>query len=93
MQQIASPNPDDSGVWMHQDAWFHLGNFDKGMKYNYSINKTGNGVYVFVLSGDITINGQKLNKRDGLGVWDIDLLSLEADSDTEVLLMEVPMQM
>lgn len=93
LQQIASPNPDDSGVWMHQDAWFHLGNFDKGMKYNYSINKTGNGVYVFVLSGDITINGQKLNKRDGLGVWDIDLLSLEADSDTEVLLMEVPMQM
>jgi len=93
LQQIASPNPDDSGVWMHQDAWFHLGSFDKGIKHHYSINKTGNGVYAFVISGDITINGQKLNKRDGLGVWDVDSLSLEADSQTEVLLMEVPMQM
>ena len=50
-----------------------------------------NGVYAFVLEGDVTINGQKLNKRDGLGVWETDKISLLADSDAEVLLIEVPM--
>jgi len=35
---------------------------------------------------------KSLNKRDGLGVWDTDKLSIAADNDTEVLLMDVPME-
>jgi redox-sensitive bicupin YhaK (pirin superfamily) len=44
-----------------------------------------------VIGGDVTINGQKLSKRDGFGVWNTDKLSITADSDAELLLMEVPM--
>lgn len=91
IQQVLSPNPDDEGVWIHQDAWFHLADFDKGVKQEYKIHKKGNGVYVFVLRGDITVNDQKLNTRDGLGVWDTDAISISADSDSEFLLMDVPM--
>jgi len=92
-QQILSPNPHDAGVWIHQDAWFHLGKFEKGFKSEYKIKKSGNGVYAFVLNGDATINGIALSNRDGLGIWETDLLTLEANSpDAEVLLMEVPMQ-
>ena len=91
LQQILSPNPDDAGVWIHQDAWFHLGQFDKGVSTAYTIKKAGNGVYAFVLSGDVTINGQALNARDGLGIWDTDKLTIQADSQTELLLMDVPM--
>lgn len=91
-QQILSPNQNDEGVWIHQDAWFHLGNFDKDVAAEYNFKKKGNGVYVFVIEGDITINGISLNKRDGLGIWATDKLSIKADSDNaEVLLMEVPM--
>lgn len=93
LQQIISPNPDHAGVWIHQDAWFHLGQFDKEETTEYTIKKTGNGVYAFVLSGDVTINGQTLNARDGLGIWDTDKLSIKADSNTELLLMDVPMAM
>ncbi|MCE3225969.1 MAG: pirin family protein [Bacteroidetes bacterium] len=93
LQQILSPSPDDAGVWIHQDAWFHMGKFDKGKSIDYSLKKKGNGVYVFVLSGDVTVEGQKLNARDGFGIWDIDKIKLSADSNTEVLLMEVPMTM
>ncbi|HAJ99354.1 MAG TPA: hypothetical protein DCM62_04950 [Bacteroidales bacterium] len=93
LQQILSPNPHDAGVWIHQDAWFHLGKFDKGFKAEYIIKKSGNGVYAFVLNGYATINGIALSNRDGLGIWETDLLALEANSpDAEVLLMEVPMQ-
>jgi len=91
LQQILSPNADDAGVWIHQDAWFSMGKFDKGLSTDYTIHKKGNGVYTFVLSGDVTVNGQKLNTRDGLGIWDTDKISITADSDAEFLLMDVPM--
>jgi len=91
LQQILSPNPDDEGVWIHQDAWFFLGKFDKDISKIYKIRKEGNGVYVFVLSGEVSVDDQKLESRDGLGVWETTEFSIHADSDAEILLMEVPM--
>jgi redox-sensitive bicupin YhaK (pirin superfamily) len=91
-QQILSPNPDDAGVWIYQNAWFHLGRFDKEFSADYEIKAKGNGVYAFVLSGDITIGNQSLNQRDGFGIWDIEKLHVKAESEAEFLLMEVPMK-
>lgn len=92
LQQILSPNIDDEGVWIHQDAWFHLGKFDKDFSVDYKLKKQGNGVYAFVLRGDFIIDGNGLNQRDGLGMWNIEQFTLKAISqDAEILLMEVPM--
>lgn len=92
LQQILSPNPDDEGIWIYQNAWFHMGKFDQGKSTKYELkDQTHNGVYTFVLNGEITVNGQKLNTRDGLGSWDIDALEITADTEAEFLLMEVPM--
>jgi redox-sensitive bicupin YhaK (pirin superfamily) len=91
LQQILSPNPDDAGVWIHQDAWFHLGQFDKGVSSNYQLKLKGNGVYVFVLNGDVKVNDQLLHNRDGYGIWDTDGFTITAETDAEFLLMEVPM--
>ncbi|NRB59048.1 MAG: pirin family protein [Winogradskyella sp.] len=92
LQQVLSPNPEDSGVWIHQDAWFNMTNLDEGKTLTYNLNKPEkNGVYVFVLKGDATINNQSLNERDGFGMWDINDIDIKADSNTELLLMEVPM--
>jgi quercetin 2,3-dioxygenase len=91
-QQILSPNPDDAGVWIYQNAWFHLGQFDKGFRADYFIKAKGNGVYTFILSGEVTINNQEVKSRDGFGIWDIDKLSFEANTDAEFLLMEIPMK-
>ena len=93
LQQILSPDPNDAGVWIHQNAWFHLGTFDKGFQTSYAVKDKRNGVYAFVLKGDVTVQGTALNQRDGLGVWDTDAVSVVADSPgAELLLMEVPMQ-
>jgi quercetin 2,3-dioxygenase len=92
LQQVLSPNVDDEGVWIHQDAWFHMGKFDKDLTLGYSLKKKGNGIYAFVLKGDITIGNISLNERDGLGMWDTNEISITANSqDAELLLMEVPM--
>ncbi len=93
LEQILSPNENDEGVWIHQDAWFHLGKLETGTALNYSIKKSGNGVYAFVIDGAVTINGQSLNKRDGYGLWDVENLDITADSNAELLLMEVPMSL
>lgn len=91
--QVLSPNPNESGVWIHQDAWFHLGKFESGVSDSYTIKKEGNGVYAFVLDGEVEINGQLLGKRDGYGIWDANEFSLTSHSDSRVLLMEVPMSL
>ena len=91
LQQILSPDANDEGVWIYQNAWFHIGKFDKGFNSVYNLKAKGNGVYAFILNGDITINNQQLNSRDGFGTWDTDSLSISADTDSEFLLMEVPM--
>ena len=91
LQQIVSPSPEDAGAWIHQNAWFHLGKFDKGVSTDYNLKAKGNGVYAFVLRGEVSINGNKLGTRDGFGIWDTDKFSIKADSDAEFLLMEVPM--
>lgn len=91
LQQILSPDREDKGVWIHQDAWFHLGKFDKDVSTEYKLKKKGNGVYVFVLSGELEINGNKLETRDGFGIWDTATLTIRANSKAEFLLMEVPM--
>jgi redox-sensitive bicupin YhaK (pirin superfamily) len=91
LQQVLSPNKDDAGVWIYQNAWFHLGDFDKGLTTDYQLKAKGNGVYVFVLSGSIKIGDQVLNTRDGFGIWDTDKFNIEAIDNAEFLLMEVPM--
>lgn len=93
LQQVVSPNPDDAGVWIHQDAWFHLGTFDANAGTSYTIKKEGNGVYAFVIKGSFTVAGVELNERDGLGITDTDAFDLTALSpDSEILLMDVPMK-
>lgn len=90
-QQIVSPNPDDDGLWIHQDAWFHLANFEEGNSKEYVLKNAQNGVYVFVIQGKARIGEQLLMERDGYGIWEADRFTLEALENSEILLMEVPM--
>jgi len=92
LQQILSPDPKDEGVWIHQNAWFHLGTFDNNHTVEYKLRNSSNGVYAFILNGTVVIDGQELAARDGFGIWGTDTITIESTSDaSEVLLMEVPM--
>jgi redox-sensitive bicupin YhaK (pirin superfamily) len=89
--QVLSPSADDQGVWIHQDAWFSIGKFEKEISTSYTLNKQGNGMYFFVLEGEIEAEGQKLSKRDGFGIWDTNKVDVKSLTNSRVLLMEVPM--
>ena len=89
--QVLSPKENDEGVWIHQDAWFSMGNLEKGFSTEYKLKNNGNGVYAFVLEGNITINNEQLKKRDGLGITEADVLAITVEDDAKLLLMEIPM--
>jgi redox-sensitive bicupin YhaK (pirin superfamily) len=89
--QILSPNQNDEGVWIHQNAWFHLGKFEGGRTETYQLKNKNNGVYVFILEGEVEIEGQKLGKRDGFGIWETDEIQMKSVEKSRILLMEIPM--
>jgi len=91
LYQILSPTPADNGVWIYQDAWFHVGDFDKDQTQTYEIKKAGNGVYTFVIEGEVTISGEKVASRDAIGIWNTQAIEIAAESDCRFLVMDVPM--
>lgn len=92
-QQILSPSANDEGVWIHQNAWFHLADLDAGTQLNYSLHMPQNGVYIFVLNGEAEVEGTSLQTRDGLGIWETTGFGITANSQASLLLMEVPMSL
>jgi redox-sensitive bicupin YhaK (pirin superfamily) len=92
LQTVVAPD-DEQAVWINQQAWFTLGNLEEGNSSNYTIKQTGNGVYAFLIEGSATVNGIALNRRDAVGIWETDSLNIEATSNAEILLIDVPMSL
>ncbi len=89
--QILSPNKDDQGVWIHQEAWFHLGNLDSGWKGDYMLKGNKHGVYVFVIDGKVEIENNQLLTRDAIGITETNKITISALEKANILIMEIPM--
>lgn len=93
LQAVVAPDGAGNGALnINQDAWFHLSSLSSGKELSYTMKGDDTGVYIFVLSGNVLVAGEKLSTRDGIGIWDTDEFSVQAASDAELLFMEVPMQ-
>lgn len=90
LQTVVAPN-DSNALWINQDAWFSLADLETESSIDYPINKAGNGLYVFVLDGQVTIDHQDLKKRDALGIWNIEQVTISSTENSKLLLIEVPM--
>lgn len=89
--QILSPNKEDGGVWIHQNAWFYMGTFELDKEFTYNVQSKPNGVYVFVLQGTVQVADQLLHTRDAIGIWEFDAVDFIAKEACKVLIMEVPL--
>ena len=89
--QLVSPNADDEGAWIHQNAWFTLANMDAQQALTYTLKGQNTGVYAFVISGEVAVDGQAMNNRDGLGISGASAIEVKAQSPTEILIMEIPL--
>lgn len=89
--QILSPNKEDQGVWIHQDAWFHMGNLKSGWKGNYTLKGNNHGVYIFLIDGNIDVENNELTKRDAIGIIETKDISIHVKEDSQILLIEIPL--
>lgn len=91
LQTVVAPD-DDSAVWINQDAWFTLTDLDAGKAIEYKFHKASSGVYAFLIEGEVTINGESIQKRDAIGITETDNVQIEASKDAQLLLIEVPLE-
>jgi redox-sensitive bicupin YhaK (pirin superfamily) len=91
LQTLVSPDNKD-GLWLHQNAWYSLGNLSKNFTTQYVLHSDKNGVYVFLISVEINVNGTDIQKRDATGIYETNEINITAKTDSEVLLIEIPMQ-
>ncbi|MFY7943775.1 MAG: hypothetical protein ACOVNZ_04300 [Crocinitomicaceae bacterium] len=89
--QIVSPNSDDEGTWIYQDAWIHLADISENQTISYQIKKNGNGVYLMNIDGQLCVSDKTLLKRDAIGIWNEEEIQITAQSNSRVLAIEVPM--
>jgi len=93
-QEVVSPdkgsNSDANRI--NQDVWFSQGDFDAGYTGTCTIKRPGNGAYFFVIDGAVTIAGEHLGRRDGIGIEDTDSVDFAATEDCQLLVMDVPMR-
>jgi redox-sensitive bicupin YhaK (pirin superfamily) len=90
--QVLSPNENDEGVWIHQDAWFYMSNFDANFSKKLLLKKEGNGFYIMNIEGEIVVNGETLEKRDAIGISETTEIEIKANTDAQFLIMEIPME-
>lgn len=91
---IVSPQDKNDGnaLWIHQQAYLHLGVFDAGSSVNYDLKIEGNGIYLFLIEGELEINGQTIKERDAFGAVEFESLSMQTKAPSKILIIEVPMK-
>lgn len=91
LQFIVTPEKKDDNLWLNQDAHLALTDLEKNKSINYKVHTKENGVYLFLIGGEISVAGETLSKRDGIGIWETGEISITANSDSQILLIEIPM--
>ncbi|NQZ02328.1 MAG: pirin family protein [Bdellovibrionales bacterium] len=93
LQFVLSPiDSDHTGVKINQDAFFSMTDLTAGKSLDYEIQNKGNGLYIFVLEGEVAVEGETLKTRDAISLSDLSGVNFKALADAKVLLMEVPLE-
>lgn len=92
LQMLVSPiENDDEGLKIHQDAWIYRTKLDAGNRVGHKLHSNGHGAYIFVIEGQVEIDGKTLNKRDAIGISEAEAFEIKAAADSDVIVFEVPM--
>ncbi|MBL8007878.1 MAG: pirin family protein [Ignavibacteria bacterium] len=90
-QLLVSPGKENGSLWINQNAFFSLADFDKDMNVQYKLKNKGNGVYIFIIEGSVELDGETLNRRDAAGIEGENEINFKTIEKSEILVIEVPM--
>lgn len=90
---IVSPKENNNGnaLWVYQKTFFSLGIFESNTTTTYKVKTPKNGVYLFLIDGEITIDHTILKARDAIGITDFEEFEIQCKTKSKILLVEVPM--
>jgi redox-sensitive bicupin YhaK (pirin superfamily) len=89
--QLVSPNSDDKGTWIYQDAWIHIAEISESEKIPYQLKNPNNGVYFMNIEGAVDVLHHELDNRDAIGIWNESKIEISAKTNSKILAIEVPM--
>jgi quercetin 2,3-dioxygenase len=90
-QIVVSPLEADNALWINQDARFALATITKNNTLQHINAFKNSGVFIIAINGSVTVGNIVLQKRDAIGVWDINQVDITASEDAEIIAIEVPM--
>lgn len=92
-QEIIKPDTQQDGdaIFIHQQAWFNLVDLDENKEIVYTNKSKGNGAYLFVIEGEIEVSGDRLSSRDAIGITDYENITIKANTNARILVMDLPM--
>ena len=87
---VVSGDKKDGCLFINQDAKIYLGKYNLNEKIKYDL-KSGRGIFVFVISGDLEVEGNKLHSRDSLEIKEVSRIKIQTSKDSYFMIIDVPL--
>lgn len=92
IKTLIQPETAEGTLRLQQNAWFKIAKFDSGKEFTITVeDPENNGIYLFLLNGSIEVDGNQLETRDAIGIWDTENVTIKTNNKSEFLVIEVPM--
>ncbi|MBN1957279.1 MAG: pirin family protein [Desulfuromonadales bacterium] len=88
---LIAPRPSAESLLINQDAWISLASLENNATLSYSLQQQGNGLYCFLISGQVKLGSEVLHPRDGIGITGFSEITITAQNSATVLCIDVPM--
>ena len=91
---VVSPEDKNDGnaLWIYQQAFLSLGIFEAGTTITYDLKIPENGVYLFLIEGEVEINNETIRERDAYGIVEFENFEIKTNKQSKILVIEVPMK-
>ncbi|MBH1903887.1 pirin family protein [Serratia ureilytica] len=88
-QLVLSPDARDGSLKVFQDMTLSRWALNKGEQAEYAID-AGRRIWIQVVRGKVSVNGQTAGISDAFAVWDESALTIQVDEESEILLFDLP---
>ena len=83
---------DENSLKIHQDARISRIDLSKDKNFIYELKSQNHGVYLMLITGKLDLDGEVLERRDAIGIWETPSFEIKASQDAEILMIEVPLE-
>ena len=88
-QLVLSPDAREGSLKVYQDMTLWRWKLSQGQTQHFDIEK-GRVVWVQIVKGAVSVNGQSASTSDGFAIWQESHLTINAEKESEILIFDLP---